>query len=176
MEGNWFDSDVMPVPEIPVPYVCAVEREKQKAYYRIPPDQRGAKNFTEAWLLVLSQREANEIQQQAANLHRESGFGGADVSAIHARQFQLLRDRMTKLDGYPDSGGKRRTITDPAEKMAVFEGIAPEVFAEWLGAIQSWSAAREGILGNADFARSGDLPTKESGGDSETATAARNAA
>ena len=161
MSDFWYDSDVMPVPDIPVPYVCAVEREK-------PPERR-----TTFWITVLNLREVNEIQEQAANARRDAGPGGLDISALHARQYQLLRDRLSRIDNYPDASGKRRTISDPAEKMQTFERMAQEIFMELMGAVQSWSSAREGILGNADFARSGASQTKESGTDSETANGAR---
>jgi len=155
MEGNWFDSDVMEVPDFPIPYVCESERDKAEAYYAKPENKRGKPDFTTWWFTVLDQQGANEVQLNAVRL-RESARGEAAVALAQTQQYHLARDKVTKICDFPDMKGNRRTVTDSEEKLHIFRRMPPFKFSEIYAAIQNWSVARAGLLGNVDCAPSGD--------------------
>jgi len=155
---DWIGSAVQALPREPVAYTCRVQRG-------LPVSER-----TIFWILCMTHRDVNEHLQRIASIRREAG-PGIDSSTFVDAQAELLRTKCTKVEGFPGVDGQRSTLVTAQDRMAAFERMPPEIVREVLEAIQSWSAAREGLLGNSDSAPSGPTPPSVSESQSGSASA-----
>lgn len=143
-------SEVQIIPVEPIRYVCRSQRA-------LPKSER-----TVFHLRVMSHKDTTQHLARIGAMRRELG-PQVDASVFTDAQDELLRERCVRIENLPDGTGKRNTLEGAAERTAALERLPGPIVQEVLTAIQSWSAAREGLLGNCDSVSNGHTPPTTSG-------------